>query len=469
MKRFVCLFSIFLIIFSVNAQNEKVSKKKKKAEVEESIEVTCDLKKDDVFEANKSVNFIDDSQLRIKTPSSISALFEETPGVTFSSTGSSSIRPVVRGLYDERVLLLVNGIRQEEQFGGGNHTYSIAPEFLNSVAIMKGGASVTFGSDAIGGVINMYLNGYGDFRIHENYLSLFYQTGTDGKKQDFFFSKKIGDFSVYFQGLNKDLGNVETPDGVLKNSYSKGYYFNSGLNYEGNQIVFRLNYYGMQGDLGVPVNPYAIDMGFKNNEYKRVQGEFSFKSYGYHWLGFTILFANQFKHRHMYMELPYSDENNLVKEIFLNKSSKNFRAFSNFIFSHNYITVGLDAFREDAWSKRQGGLKSLSEGLYIPKEFSGVIPPSQRYGYGIFIRDEYDNYGRLKYSFGARYNYIKASADPDLSYHYYGVSDTDKSINFSFGINYKISRNQIFYLNTGTSFRSPSLLERFFTVFIRIL
>ncbi len=465
MKKVLFVFAVFLCVFSLSAKTVDSGQKEKQTEnkgIEESITVTCDIKKEKVFKAEKSVSYIDRSLLKLTAPSSFKNIFNLSAGVTFSSTGNSSVRPVVRGLYDERVLLLVNGIRQEEQFGGGNHTYSVAPEFVNSVSILKGSSSVAFGSDAIGGVVNLFLNGYGRERVPENSFSLYYQTATNGKKQHLFYSKEIGDTQFYFEGLNKDLGNVETPCGVLKNSYSKGYYFNSGLNYEKDSIKARLSYYAMQGDLGVPVNPLAVDMGFKNNEYKRLQGEIKYLPFGEHWTGLTFIGANQYKHRHMYIELPFDNLKNSVREIFLNKTSKNVRVFADFIFGNHFITAGVDSFNENAWSFTRKGEKSITSGDYAFVEGNGVIPPSERKGLGIFLKDDFQVSEKLKLTFGARYDRISANAKENSSYYFSGVSDTDKRSDFSAGLSFLPSENLSVYFNASTSFRSPSLLERFF-------
>ena len=463
MKKIWILIFVFTLFAPYSlADNKDKTTKKKKENIEETITVTCDLKKERVFGAEKSVNYIDTKDLKLTAPSSLKNIFETTAGVTSSSTGNSSVRPVVRGLYDERVLMMVNGIRQEEQFGGGNHTYSIAPEFINSISILKGSSSVTFGSDAIGGVVNMYLNGYGEDRIPQNFFSAFYQTATNGKKQHLFYSKKVKDFSFYLEGLNKDMGNVETADGVLRNSYSKGYFYNTGLNYRKGSMSFKLNYYGMQADLGIPVNPNAIDMGFKNNEYKRLQGEFDYSSDGTVWRGVKVIFANQYKHRHMFIELPFTEDYSKISEILLNKTSKNIRVFSDFFIANGLLTIGMDGFRENAWSVKRTGLRDLKTMDYNSQEIPGVIPPSKRYGSGVFARYEHYIGVKLTVYGGARYDWIKADAVENSQYFYSGVKDIDKKTNFSAGMKYQVTNNQVFYLNAGTSFRSPSLLERFF-------
>jgi len=77
------------------------------------------------------------------------------PGISQITTGSGISKPVIRGLGFNRVLVVKNGIRQEEQQWGDEHGVEIDEYSVNSVEILKGPASLSFGSDAMAGVINL--------------------------------------------------------------------------------------------------------------------------------------------------------------------------------------------------------------------------------------------------------------------------------------------------------------------------
>jgi iron complex outermembrane recepter protein len=76
------------------------------------------------------------------------------PGVSQISTGSGISKPVIRGLGYNRVVVVNDGIRQEGQQWGDEHGVEIDEFSINSVEILKGPASLMFGSDAMAGVIN---------------------------------------------------------------------------------------------------------------------------------------------------------------------------------------------------------------------------------------------------------------------------------------------------------------------------
>jgi iron complex outermembrane receptor protein len=77
------------------------------------------------------------------------------PGISQITTGSGISKPVIRGLGYNRVVTVSDGIRQEGQQWGDEHGIEIDEFAVSKVEILKGPASLSYGSDAIAGVINM--------------------------------------------------------------------------------------------------------------------------------------------------------------------------------------------------------------------------------------------------------------------------------------------------------------------------
>lgn len=75
------------------------------------------------------------------------------PGVTTLSSGPTISKPMVHGLTGNRVLVLNQGIRQEDQQWGSEHAPNLDPFSSDRITVVKGAASVQYGSDAIGGVV----------------------------------------------------------------------------------------------------------------------------------------------------------------------------------------------------------------------------------------------------------------------------------------------------------------------------
>lgn len=85
----------------------------------------------------------------------IDALLKSVPGISAITTGPNISKPFIRGLGYNRVLTLYDGIRQEGQQWGDEHGVEIDPYGIARAEIVKGPASLMYGSDAIAGVVNL--------------------------------------------------------------------------------------------------------------------------------------------------------------------------------------------------------------------------------------------------------------------------------------------------------------------------
>lgn len=86
---------------------------------------------------------------------SIGKTIESIPGVYNISAGSVAGKPIIRGQTGERIRILSDGVAQEYQQYGERHAPNIDPFNAERVEIIKGAASLLYGSDAIGGAINL--------------------------------------------------------------------------------------------------------------------------------------------------------------------------------------------------------------------------------------------------------------------------------------------------------------------------
>ncbi|MGB8193244.1 MAG: TonB-dependent receptor [Chitinophagaceae bacterium] len=80
------------------------------------------------------------------------------PGVSQISTGPAISKPVIRGLGYNRVITIHDGVRQEGQQWGDEHGLEIDEYSVSKIEILKGPASLMYGSDAMAGVINIMSN-----------------------------------------------------------------------------------------------------------------------------------------------------------------------------------------------------------------------------------------------------------------------------------------------------------------------
>ena len=94
-----------------------------------------------------------DHLLREASANLIDAL-SKTPGISQISTGPAISKPSIRGLGYNRVVVINDGVRQEGQQWGDEHGIEVDEYGVNKAEILKGPASIMYGSDALAGVVN---------------------------------------------------------------------------------------------------------------------------------------------------------------------------------------------------------------------------------------------------------------------------------------------------------------------------
>ena len=104
------------------------------------------------------ISVISGKELRQTTSTNIIDAIAKQPGVSQITTGSGISKPIIRGLGYNRIIVMNEGIRQEGQQWGDEHGIEIDPQTVNSVEILKGPASLMYGSDAMAGVLILHGN-----------------------------------------------------------------------------------------------------------------------------------------------------------------------------------------------------------------------------------------------------------------------------------------------------------------------
>src|SRR5581483_3624039 len=80
---------------------------------------------------------------------------DKVPGISTLTTGPNVSKPYIHGLGYNRVLTLFDGVRQENQQWGDEHGIEMDQFLIDHVEIVKGPASLMYGSDALAGVVNL--------------------------------------------------------------------------------------------------------------------------------------------------------------------------------------------------------------------------------------------------------------------------------------------------------------------------
>ena len=165
------------------------------------------------------IKSIDQSQINQNSSTNIIDGLKNIPGINQITTGAAISKPVIRGLGYNRVITLVNGIRQEGQQWGDEHGIEIDDYSVGKVEIVKGPGSLMYGSDGIAGVLNFISQKAPSDGKIENQLNTNYQSNNNliansfsnrGNKNGFVWEGRI---------TNKMAGNYENKyDGKVYNS-----------------------------------------------------------------------------------------------------------------------------------------------------------------------------------------------------------------------------------------------------------
>lgn len=121
---------------------------------EKEIVITSTLNATSIRRNPVPVVSISRSFLNQSVASNIVNALAGVPGVSAVTTGPNVAKPFIRGLGFTRVLTLFDGVRQEGQQWGDEHGVEVDENTVEQVEIIKGPASLLYGSDAIGGVVN---------------------------------------------------------------------------------------------------------------------------------------------------------------------------------------------------------------------------------------------------------------------------------------------------------------------------
>jgi iron complex outermembrane receptor protein len=106
--------------------------------------------------ATAPVSIVTPKVLRATTSTNIIDAIAHQPGVSQLTTGGSISKPIIRGLGYNRVIVMSEGVRQEGQQWGDEHGVEVDGSSVGSVEILKGPASLMYGSDAMAGVVILH-------------------------------------------------------------------------------------------------------------------------------------------------------------------------------------------------------------------------------------------------------------------------------------------------------------------------
>lgn len=226
----------------------------------EEITVTASGGEETSFNSIQSVTSLTSVELAEKNPQSLGEALDNELGIAKRSFGPGTSRPVVRGFDGDRVLVLQDGNQIGSLgFQSGDHGEPIDVLSLDKLEVVKGPATLLYGSSAIGGVVNAitghesahkglrgYLTGIGSTNNYQAGSSAGVEYGT-------------ARWLFWANGGSQRAGDYDTPVGRITNSYTRGGNASGGLGYFPGKASFILDYTFDKVVYGIPINSNEED------------------------------------------------------------------------------------------------------------------------------------------------------------------------------------------------------------------
>ena len=302
----------------ISGGESKIDFQIKLSGVRDEVTITATGNEETTFNSIQSVTTLGAIELAEKNPTSLGEALDHQLGVAKRSEGPGSSRPVIRGFDGDRVVILQDGMR----VGGlgaqsGDHAEPIDVMSLDKIEVVKGPATLLYGSSAMGGVVNAITGHDSAHKGTHGYLtgvgsSNNYTGGGSG-------GIEFGTDKWLFWGNSGGLrsGEYSTPLGRVRNSYSRetngaggfGYYTDQG--FVNGSYTIDSRYYGIPYDK-TELNPEIIHLEMKRQSIQLKAGRSELDS-----------FVKGVQFKVQYNDYNHKEIDSITNEInttFLNKS-----------------------------------------------------------------------------------------------------------------------------------------------------
>ncbi len=239
--------------------------------------------------------YVTGSQYHSNLKSSLALTMEEETGLAVRSMGQGTTQPVLRGYSGDRFLLTEDGITAGDLSNTSiDHTVSMDMASFNNVRIIRGPEALLYGSNTIGGVIDVSRQFDAESRFKKPSLQTV--IGTESVNESLF-----GNIVYYlplnykhqlrFSFLHRNAGDQSSPIGALANTALSNHEVTGSYTYFGKDYRATFSYEQIAMDYGIPGSPEGhidgVDIGMNKNTQKfHVHKDISF-------LGFQTLDIDQ--------------------------------------------------------------------------------------------------------------------------------------------------------------------------------
>jgi hemoglobin/transferrin/lactoferrin receptor protein len=431
--------------------------------VHEEMVVTATRYELDSFQTPVPISVVSSQDLARELPDKMVDVLKDLPGVDVSGEGPFRGLPVIRGMDSNRVLILVDGQRlnnaRESTEFAGIQPGLVDLSMVDHIEVLRGPASVLYGSDAIGGVINIITKqqafGQGPLKL-DGEASYEYGDAARSNRGHVDVNGSGERMTFHLGASAFEAGDYSSPEGVVPNSGMKQRSLDGNLRFLVSDTgVLRFDVQATQTrDVGFPgYDPVTsgVDISFPR---------FDRNKYSVNYEGGPFLGLNGVRLTAYYQTI--------VKE-----SIRNF-SFGGF-FSDNYTRSDINTWGLNAQSSANLAAHHLTFGLDFYQDalhdFTAesspfgsdnnvAVPDSDQRGYGLYAQDEIAISPRFELTLGARgdrYTFVSKN-DPRYTGEPFDVDQTAGSGNVS--ARYQVTNNVALTALVGRGFRAPNIEER---------
>lgn len=405
------------------------------------------------------------------------------PGISQITSGAGISKPVIRGLGYNRVVTVLDGIRQEGQQWGDEHGIEIDEFAISKVEILKGPASLTYGSDAMAGVINMLsAPTLPDGKITGNLLSN-YQTNN----ALFGYS---GNFAGNHHGLIWDIRYSNKRAHAYQNG-NDGYVFNSG--YKENTLGGIVGLNKSWGYAHLHFSAYQLTPGIIEGDRDESSGNF-LKPFAQNdsteaaviasekdFLSYTPLTPYQIVHHYKaVLNNSFILGNGSLKTTIGFQQNQR-QEYADILREHQYgLYFKLNSINYDLRyilpEKNNWYITVGANGMQQSSQNKGtefLIPEYDLFDAGVFVTvkktiHKFDLSGGLRYDTRSEHGkdlFVNAEGEkvddqtPDASHQFSDFHSTFTGVSGSLGATYQFSEEIYAKLNISRGFRAPNISE----------
>lgn len=222
-----------------------------------NVQVTATVTGSDPRDIPQSVTSLSGQELARQLGGTIAQTLANEPGISMRYSGPAAAAPIIRGLQGERILVLQDGDRAADLSSGSpDHGVSIDPLTASRIEVVRGPASLLYGNQALGGVVNVISNDIPTtIPTHiDGYFAGQTESATPGASVAAGATIPLTDkFALVAKGGVRRTDDLRQGGGVdLANSFYHNYYGVGGFGFATNAATGGLIYRGYKFDYGLP-------------------------------------------------------------------------------------------------------------------------------------------------------------------------------------------------------------------------